>query len=199
GRPDYDPQQDTIVRTEASRLRARLSEYHLGEGKDDPLVIELPKGGYVPVIHGPEGTGESTAPGPEGPRWLGIRLWLGAALACLVVALAAVGWWRLRRQNAPIPIAVLPLINLNQDPANDYFADGLTGEIIRNLSIIDGLAVRSETSSFAFKGKPQNMRAAGKQLQADYIVEGSVQRAGQQLRITVQLIRVSDDFQLLYG
>src|SRR5207244_7015137 len=81
----------------------------------------------------------------------------------------------------------------------DYLAHGLTGQIIRNLSIIDGLAVRSQTSSFAFKGKPQNVREAGRQLEAEYIVEGSVQRAGQQLRITVQLIRVSDDFPLWSG
>src|SRR5262249_49474469 len=97
---------------------------------------------------------------------------------------------------APIPIAVLPLINLNQDPANDYFADGLTGEIIRNLSIIDGLAVRSQTSSFAFKAKPQSARDAGRQLGADYLVEGSVLRSGPQLRINAQLVRVRDDFPL---
>jgi TolB-like protein len=88
---------------------------------------------------------------------------------------------------------------LNQDPANDYFADGLTGEIIRNLSIIDGLAVRSETSSFTFKGKPQKARDAGKQLEADYLVEGSVLRSGQQLRINAQLVRVRDDFPLWAG
>jgi serine/threonine-protein kinase len=111
----------------------------------------------------------------------------------------ATAWWRLRRQNEPIPIAVLPLINLNQDPANDYFADGLTGEIIRNLSIIDGLAVRSETSSFAFKGRPQKARDAGKQLEAEYLVEGSVLRSGQQLRINAQLVRVRDDYPLWSG
>src|SRR5262249_12595632 len=88
---------------------------------------------------------------------------------------------------------VLPLINLNQDPATDYFADGLTGEIIRNLSIIDGLTVRSENSSFAFKGKPQKAREAGRELEADYLLEGAVLRSGPQLRINVQLIRASDD------
>ena len=98
--------------------------------------------------------------------------------------------------SLPIPIAVLPFVNLNQDAATDYFADGLTGEIIRNLSVIDGLAVRSRTSSFAFKGKPPNIREAGKQLQADYILEGSVLRAGQRLRINAQFIRVRDDFPL---
>jgi TolB-like protein len=75
----------------------------------------------------------------------------------------------------------------------------LTGEIIRNLSIIDGLAVRSATSSFTFKGKPQIARNAGKQLDADYLVEGSVLRSGQQLRINAQLIRASDDFPLWSG
>jgi TolB-like protein/Flp pilus assembly protein TadD len=103
------------------------------------------------------------------------------------------------QRNAPIPIAVLPLTNLSQDPANDFFADGLTDEIIRNLSIIEGLAVRSQTSSFVFKGKPRNVREAGKQLEADYILEGSVLRDGQQLRIIAQLVRVRDDFPLWSG
>jgi TolB-like protein len=87
----------------------------------------------------------------------------------------------------------------SQQRHDDYFADGLTEEIIRNLSIIDGLAVRSQTSSFVFKGKPRNIRDAGKQLDADYILEGSVLRAGQQLRINAQLIRVRDDYPLWAG
>ena len=196
--PDHDPKHDSIVRTEAARLRARLSEYYLGEGKDDQLVIELPKGGYVPLLRPVVRAAETGTPSPEPsaksrPRWL----WL-AAIGCLAAGLGAAGWWRFH-QNAPIPIAVLPLINVSQDASNDNFADGLTGEIIRDLSIIDGLAVRSQTSSFAFKGKPQNAREAGKQLAADYILEGTVLRAGQQLRITAQLVRVRDDFPMWSG
>jgi TolB-like protein len=203
--PGYDPKQDPIVRTEAIRLRARLSEHYQGEGKDDPLVIELPKGGYVPVIRPSQRSPEITIPlmtaNSEPPlrRWrLGTRVWVGVALACLVVALAAMGWWRFHPE-VPIPIAVLPLINLNHDPGDDYFADGLTSEIIRNLSIIDGLATRSEASSFALKSKPLKGRDAGKQLEADYLVEGSVLRSGEQLRINVQLVRVSDDIPLWSG
>jgi adenylate cyclase len=113
--------------------------------------------------------------------------------------LAVGSWWWFRGQNTLIAIAVLPLTNLSQDLNSDYFADGLTGEIIRNLSIIDGLVVRSQTSSFAFKGKAQKVRDAGKQLAADYILEGSVVRAGQQLRITAQLVRVRDDVPLWSG
>jgi serine/threonine-protein kinase len=195
-RSDHDPRQDSIVRTEAGRLRARLTEYYIGEGKGDMLVIELPKGGYTPVFRQP-------GVAPKINRSLRAqkapRLGTMVALACFAVGLAAVGWWRVQQQDAPIPIAVLPLNNLSQDPANDYFADGLTDELIRNLSIIDGLAVRSQTSSFVFKGKPRNLREAGKQLEADYILEGSVLRAGQQLRINAQLVRVRDDFPLWAG
>lgn len=192
--PDHDPRQDSIVRTEAARLRARLSEYYLGEGKDDPLFIELPKGHYVPVLRRVVPAAETRTPSPGPSAKLRLRrVWLAAAIACLAAGLVAAGWWRFHR-NAPIPIAVLPLHNVSLDPANDYFADGLTGEIIRNLSIIEGLAVRSQTSSFAFKGKQESAREAGRQLAADYILEGTVLRAGQRLRITAQLVRVRDDF-----
>jgi TolB-like protein/Flp pilus assembly protein TadD len=190
-KPDYNPKQDPIVRTEAARLRARLSEYYVGEGRDDALVIELPKGRYTPAFS------QKVAQVPD-LRFRSRRLWLTAAVAGLALALVAMGWWWLRK-TAPIAIAVLPLENLSHDPANDYFADGLTDELIRNLSIIDGLAPRSRTSSFAFRGKPPNIREVGKQLGADYILEGSVLRAGQQLRINAQLIRARDDFLLWSG
>jgi TolB-like protein len=104
-----------------------------------------------------------------------------------------------QHKSAPIAIAVLPLNNLSEDPANDYFVDGLTDEIIRNLSIIEGLAVRSQTSAFAFKGKPRNVREVGSQLDVEYILEGSVQRSEQQLRINVRLVRVRDDIPLWSG
>src|SRR5215510_3599310 len=195
--PGYDSKQDPIVRTEASRLRARLSEYYLAQGKDDAVVIELPRGGYIPVVRSSERMDKPTT--PEGARLSRWPVWVGAGLALLVVAVAAVNWWPSRLQNAPIPIAVLPLVNLNQDPANDYFADGLTGELIRNLSLIEGLTVRSETSSFTFKGKPQKARDVGRELEADYLVEGSVLRSGQQLRINVQLVRARDDFPMWSG
>jgi TolB-like protein len=192
-RPDYNPKQDAIVRIEAGRLRSRLSEFYIGEGKDDPLVIELPKGGYTPALRRIEAATETT---PQ-VRKAHSRSWILAALGGpLVVVLVLLGWWRVQRTNASISIAVLPLENLSRDPANDYFADGLTDEIIRNLSIIEGLAVRSQTSSFVFKGKPRNVHEAGQQLNVDYLVEGSVMRVDDRLRIDAQLIRVRDDVSL---
>jgi TolB-like protein/Flp pilus assembly protein TadD len=88
---------------------------------------------------------------------------------------------------------------LGHDPANAYLADGLTDELIRNLSVIEGLAVRSRTSSFALQAKSRNAREAGKQLGVDYLLEGSVLRVGHQIRIDVQLIRARDDFSLWSG
>jgi TolB-like protein/Tfp pilus assembly protein PilF len=195
-KPDYDPHRDSIVRTEAGRLRARLMEYYAGEGCEDPVIIELPKGGYIPAFRQAEAPPAINARPRGDPR---SRLGITVALAGVGFILAASGWWWVRHPNAPIPIAVLPLTNLSQDSANDYFTDGLTDEIIRNLSIIEGLAVRSKTSSFAFKGQPRNLREAGKQLNADYLLEGSVLRAGQQLRINAQLVRVRDDFPVWSG
>ena len=196
-RPDFDSRLDPVVRTEAARLRARLNEYYIKEGKTDTLVIELPKGGYVPLFREVEKESQVIAPIPSGlPPRLSARFWVALGLASLVMGLAIVGWRWMQHRSEPIAIAVLPLENTSHDPANDYLADGLTDELIRNLSIIDGLAVRSRTSSFAIKGRSRNIRDAGQQLHADYILEVSVLRAGQQLRINVQLVRVRDDFSL---
>lgn len=196
--PDHNPRRDPIVRTEAGRLRARLSEYYVREGSGDALVIEIPKGGYAPAFRLPapaSATERAPARKTRDKRWI----WRAVVLPCLTIVLTAAGWWLFQYANAPISIAVLPLTNLSQYPGNDYLADGLTAELIRNLSIIEGLAVRSQTSSFALKGKPRNVREAGKQLDADHILEGSVVRERQHLRINVQLIRVRDDFPLWSG
>jgi TolB-like protein/Flp pilus assembly protein TadD len=199
-RPDYNPKHDPIVRTEAGRLRARLSEYYSEEGKNDALVLELPKGGYIPrfralEVSAPNGSGSESATKLRARA----PVWLLASVASLAVALATLSWWWFQHEGAPVAIAVLPLNDLSRDPVDDYFADGLTGEIIRNLSLIDGLTVRSQTSSFVFKGQPRNVREVGKELAAEYILEGSVLRAEHLLRVNVQLVRVQDDFPLWSG
>jgi eukaryotic-like serine/threonine-protein kinase len=96
---------------------------------------------------------------------------------------------------APV-IAVLPFKNLSTEPESEYFVDGLTDEIIRNLAVIRGLQVRSRTSSFAFKDQPRNLQDVGEQLGANLVVEGSVLRSGGRLRINAQLVRVNDDVPL---
>ncbi|HEY3837925.1 MAG TPA: hypothetical protein VGL72_15190 [Bryobacteraceae bacterium] len=198
---DHDPKRNSIVRTEAARLRARLQEYYSTDGQHDALVIELPKGTYVPAFRAngigavPE-TVEAVAPAAKvasGRRW-----WVAVAALAAIAAGAAIWWWTAHR-SGDISIAVLPLTNVGPASANDYFADGMTDELIRNLSIIEGLAVRSQTSSFALKGKARDIKEAGRQLNADYILEGSVLRDAERLRINVQLVRVQDDYMMWSG
>src|SRR5262249_27520864 len=154
--------------------------------------------GYTPVFHERKATPEM-APVASEPAPRRRRTWRWIVAAFAGASLVVIGLWRVARPSEPIPIVLPPLGYVSQDGFHDYFADGLTGEIIRDLSIIEGLAVRSRTSSFAFKGKQQNVHEAARQLAADYILEGTVLRAGQQLRITAQLVRVRDDFPMWSG
>ncbi len=123
--------------------------------------------------------------------------WRKLAIAAGLLVLAGTGsLWLTAGKSEPPVIAVLPFKNLSVEPDSDYFVDGLTDEVIRNLSVIDGLAVRSSTSSFTFKNKPRNTREVGKQLNANLVLEASVLRAGTQLRINAQLVRAADDVPL---
>jgi eukaryotic-like serine/threonine-protein kinase len=115
-----------------------------------------------------------------------------AAATPSAAPVAAAGVWG---SETPV-IAVLPFKNLSAEPDSDYFVDGLTEEIIRNLAVIDGLQVRSQTSSFLFKNKPRDLAHIGKRLRVNLIVTGSVQREGKRLRINAQLVPVASDVPL---
>jgi TolB-like protein/tetratricopeptide (TPR) repeat protein len=91
-------------------------------------------------------------------------------------------------------VAVLPFVNMSGNAENEYFSDGLTETLLHMLSQIPDLRVAARTSSFAFKGKDQDIRAIGLALNVAHVLEGSVQRAGDRVRITAQLIRASDGF-----
>ena len=100
--PGYDSKRDPIVRTEASRLRTKLTEYYLGEGKNDSLIIDLPKGGYVPAFR-TDAIGQLASPARKSRR---LPL-VATALGCLLVVLGIAAWWWFHK-NAPITIAVPP-------------------------------------------------------------------------------------------
>jgi non-specific serine/threonine protein kinase len=93
-------------------------------------------------------------------------------------------------------IAVLPFLNLSNDLENEYFSDGLAEDLLNLLTKIKGLRVASRTSSFVFKGKSKDIREIGKILNVDTVLEGSVRKVGDHLRITAQLINVSDGYHL---
>jgi serine/threonine-protein kinase len=89
-------------------------------------------------------------------------------------------------------IAVLPFVNASPDPDNEYLSDGITDELIDALAKVEGIRVASRTSVFALKGKPQDVRAIGALLDCSVVLEGTVRRAGSQLRITAQLTSTED-------
>ncbi len=89
-------------------------------------------------------------------------------------------------------VAVLPFVNASPDPENEYLSDGITDELIDALAKVEGLRVASRTSVFALKGKPQDVRAIGALLGASEVLEGTVRKAGDRLRITAQLASTED-------
>ena len=164
---DYDPNIDAIVRVEARRLRAKLKAYYAHEpGRNDPVLIALRPGSYVPIFRRLDKQ-------PEDCREANALIELRAAA-----------------------VAVLPFVNMSPEPAQDYFCDGITEEIINSLSQLEGLRVIARTSAFQFKGMSLDAREVGRRLDADLLIEGSVRKSGDQLRITAQAIQTESGHHL---
>ena len=124
-------------------------------------------------------------------RYSGVREFLSALDASVLPRLSTA-------RAAPRTIAVLPFINASPDAENEYLSDGITDELIVALAKVEGLRVSSRTSVFALKGKAQDVRAIGALLGASAVLEGTVRKAGERLRITAQLTS-TDDGQLLWS
>ncbi|MBV8828031.1 MAG: hypothetical protein JO108_02265 [Acidobacteriaceae bacterium] len=164
---DYDPNIDAIVRVEARRLRSKLKAYYEeAPGRDDPVLIGLRPGSYVPIFRWLEKQSED-------------RKEDGAAIRLGVAS-----------------VAVLPFVNMSPEPNQEYFCDGMTEEIINSLSQVEGLKVIARTSTFQFKGMSVDAREVGRRLDADLLIEGSVRKAGDQLRITAQAIQTESGHHL---
>jgi serine/threonine-protein kinase len=202
-KPTYDPRVDAVVRTEAVKLRGRLREYYESEGREDEVVIDLPKGGYIPAFR----HREKPSPHVEAPvlaEPLRARAWQPAIATILVVAILATSIYlfsKARKRSAAAgselaSIAVLPFADLSPDQDQEYFCDGMTEEIIDALAKMNGFRVVARTSSFAFKGKQQDIREIGKKLNVATVLEGSVRKDGNRLRVTAQLNSVADGYHL---
>jgi serine/threonine protein kinase/Flp pilus assembly protein TadD len=99
-------------------------------------------------------------------------------------------------QRSGPSVAVLPFVNMSSDPENEYFSDGLAEELIAVLTKVKGLHVASRTSAFAFKGKNEDVRKIGEQLNVRTVLEGSVRKSGNRLRIAAQLVNAADGYHL---
>ena len=209
---------DQAVNVAIAKLRAAL-----GDSADNPRYIEtLPRRGYrfiagVTVVNQPTNKLELLPEGassdaeeraqlalageaaPKHPLWKHVWKTLGAAMALgVLVLLASIFFWRSCRPAEPLSsspirsLAVLPLENLSSD-SQDYFADGMTDELITDLAQISALRVISRTSVMPYKGVRKPLPQIARELNVDAVVEGTVLRSDKQVRITAQLIRAPAD------
>lgn len=135
----------------------------------------------------------------RGYRWMAREDWVKTKLASRFEADGTPVPSKKRRPNRKgniESIAVLPFANLSSDQANEYFSDGLAEEILNALTRVPGLRVTARTSAFAFRGKEQDVRKIGETLGVGAILEGSVRRAGNRIRVAAQLIGTADGYHL---
>lgn len=161
-------------------------------------IETVPKRGYRFVAPVQVGASEEAGVGPR-PTWSHLALGRGAiALAALLVLVTGTVAWRLNSRGTVAPqrlvLAVLPFQNLSSDPEQDYIVDGLTEEVITRLGRLDPerLAVIARSSAVAYRGTKKAAAQVGRELQADYILEGSVHHAGERVRISTRLIQSRD-------
>ena len=199
---------DHGLNTSVNRLREAL-----GDSAESPRFIEtVPRRGYrfiAPVTDldssPPSPTQDPPAPSVPAAAVAssGQRRWWPLAAVALVIAFGA-GAYFVQDHRAHKPthgltrIVVLPFRNVGADPGQEYFADGLTDELIADLSQVGALRVISRTSAMAYKASTRTLPAIARELNADAVVEGSVQRSGNRVRITARLVDAPTD-QNLWG
>jgi TolB-like protein/DNA-binding winged helix-turn-helix (wHTH) protein/Tfp pilus assembly protein PilF len=210
-----------VVGPETVSQRIRLLREALGDDPHTPRYIAGVRGrGYrlvahvtvlptAQVISSAALASDSVEAAPNAPTvpHPARRLWLTAAIVVLACGTAVALWqWRVRPAASAKPtsvavsapphtVAILPFVNLSGDPANDYFSDGLTEELINRAAQIPELRVTARTSVFAYKGKQHDVRAIGVALGAGAILEGGVRRSGKRVRVSAQLINAQDGYE----
>jgi TolB-like protein/Tfp pilus assembly protein PilF len=196
--PSFNPREDSIVRVEARKLRERLTKYYATSGELAPIRISLPKGGYVPDF-------ELRAEVKTRTNQLSVHrvreYAVAGSVALLLLATALVFWYRsslIARKEQPVThsLAVMPFGHLGGEPADGYFADGLTEELIHGLSAVEGLRVVARSSVLGYKSKAHDFKEIAQNLRVTEVLEGSVRKADNTRRVTVQLISVPSGFQL---
>jgi adenylate cyclase len=190
----FDPRRDTIVRTEARKLRSRLAAYYATGGQRDAIRIEFSPGTYTPTFRVNDSDRQfplrsEFAQSPDGhqstARWL---VTMESAGSRSGVARPA--------DNRENSIVVLPFADLSEERDGGIFSDGLTDELIDSLGRVPGLQVVARTSAFQFRGKAMDVREIGQMLNVRHVLEGSVRRFGRRLRITVELDDTQSGFQI---
>lgn len=181
--------QDSVYQAVAS-LRRILRD----DAKNPAYIVTVPRRGYRLIAQvAPEGQTHS-APPVSRVFW-NWKAGLALGLAVLFLTIAALTASRLGTVADKQSVAVLPFLDLtSQSMEEEYFADGMTEELIDRLSKVPGLSVPSPTAVYYFKQRHEPVRTIASSLKVAYVVEGSVRRSGERLRIAARLIRADDSF-----
>jgi TolB-like protein len=170
-KPPYHPSQDSIVRTEARRLRSKLKEYYEGEGKDDPVFIYFRPGSYLPVFRRNESP-------------VGISLPAASSIDKDFLV-----------DTAGVPVAVLQFLDLSGGRLSRLCAQGLTDEIVHVLAATDGIRVVASASVAQPSEDTRDLPALARRLGVHNIIEGTIREEANRLRITANVLG-SDGFQI---
>jgi TolB-like protein len=214
---DYDPSIDATVRVEAGRLRNRLREYYDVEGSGDAVSIDVPKGGYCPTFafrNGKNGAAkefplivEQAQPVETTPRRRVSLSWgRWAVVGLVLLGLVAAGAWRWHSRSRQgvsgpgggagdsqqIALAVLPFANETGNQANDYLADGLTDNLIRQLSEIPPLKVMSRGAVYRFRSSTDKAVSVGRSLHVNSVLTGEMHQANGKLIVDTELSSMAD-------
>lgn len=191
---DYNPQIDSTVRADASRLRTRLAEYYANEGRDDPVEIRIPKGSYVPDFAIRQTAG-SQSDGSQKLNWI---LRGAAVLLVLGVLGAAVAWTvgRPAKQEGRIDsVAVMSFVSLGDSEVEKKLAASLTQRVAVKLGEV-GFKVAGGTAVEQFRVRSLNLMETGRRLGVDSVLTASVQLTAGRVVVTSQLAGMADGFQL---
>jgi TolB-like protein len=199
----YDPRLDSIVRVEARRLRAKLDEYYAGVGSNDPLIIQLRRGSYVPAFVarrqdsaaavGPPDLARHHQPVSSWRRWrVGLPIAIAALLVVTFAARRNVTLWDATALAPKFSVAVLPFHQFSSDPDDERLAANLTDGVTTELARIGSLAVVSHTTALQV-GSRKSIKEIAQTLGVDVIVEGAVRRDGTRIEADVRLVNAATD------
>jgi TolB-like protein len=187
--PDYDPKVDPIVRVQARRLRARLDEYFAVEGIRDPLVIQIPKGAYVPVFE--KRSSPSAARRPPKHLWIALAAVLGL-VSILAGARLVTGIGKVP-DNTGRSVAVLPLEAFAPGGDRSYVADEVTEVLITELSKNTDLRVVSRTTASRYRDSRLPLPGIARELGVRWVVEGGVGIEGDHTYLKLRLVDSTTD------
>jgi adenylate cyclase len=209
---NYDPRLDSIVRVEARRLRAKLEEYYRGDGANDPITIEIPRGSYVPMFRASQPVGNATfanakpetsidqnAEVPETAtapaEWWGRRQLIVVGLGAAAIILVSLAGWQpspgtpaAPRASSAIRVAVLPFAHFSTDPEIAMLAARITDGVTTELARLGTLSVVSRTSAAQFISEERPVTEVAQILDADLVMEGSAIVEDGRVKVVARLI-----------